>query len=136
MIIGIEHVSVATDDIADLLRLFGVFGLRETYVEDLAEEGVRSRQLDAGNASIEVLEPLRDDAPVRRFLASRGPGLHHVCFEVDDLDATIAQMQAAGMRLVSPQPREDGQGRRVFLHPRSGHGVLMGFVQRHARGGA
>lgn len=136
MIIGIEHVSVASDDVTDLLRLFGVFGLRETYVEDLAEEGVRSRQLDAGNASIEVLEPLRDDAPVRRFLASRGPGLHHVCFEVDDLDATIVQMQAAGMRLVDPQPREDGQGRRVFLHPRSGHGVLMGFVQRHARGGA
>jgi methylmalonyl-CoA/ethylmalonyl-CoA epimerase len=136
MIIGIEHVSIASDDVAAVLRLFGVFGLRETYAEDLEVEGVRSRQLDAGNASIEVLEPLRGDAPVSRFLASRGPGLHHVCFEVDDLEATIAQMQAAGLRLVDPQPREDSQGRRVFLHPRSGHGVLMGFVQRHARGGA
>lgn len=131
MIIGIDHVSMASADLAETLRLFEQFGLRLTYVEDLPAEGVRSNQLDAGNTSIEVLEPLRSDASVQQFLDRRGQGLHHICFRVDDLEATIAQMQAAGFELVNPQPREDGQGRRVFLHPRSGSGVLMGFVQRH-----
>ena len=131
MIIGIDHVSMASADLAGALRLFEQFGLRLTYTEDLPGEGVRSNQIDAGNTSIEILEALRDDAPVVKFLRNRGPGLHHICFRVDDLEATIAQMQAAGLELVDPQPREDRQGRRVFLHPRSGGGVLMGFVERH-----
>jgi methylmalonyl-CoA epimerase len=131
MIIGIDHVSIAAGDFGEALRLFGQFGLRLTYTEDLPAEGVRSNQLDAGNAGVEILEPLRPDAPVQKFIEKRGPGLHHICFRVDDLDATIAQMQSAGLELVDPQPREDGQGRRVFLHPRSGCGVLMGFVERH-----
>lgn len=131
MIIGIDHVSMASADLAEALRLFEQLGLRLTYTEDLPAEGVRSNQLDAGNTSIEILEALRDDAPVVKFLRNRGPGLHHICFRVDDLEATIARMQAAGLELVDPQPREDRQGRRVFLHPRSGCGVLMGFVERH-----
>ena len=131
MIIGIDHVSMASADLAEALRLFEQFGLRLTYTEDLPGEGVRSNQIDAGNTSIEILEALRDDAPVVKFLRNRGPGLHHICFRVDELEATIAQMQAAGLELVDPQPREDRQGRRVFLHPRSGGGVLMGFVERH-----
>ena len=131
MIIGIDHVSMASADLAEALRLFEQFGLRLTYTEDLPGEGVRSNQIDAGNTSIEILEALHDDAPVVKFLRNRGPGLHHICFRVDDLEATIAQMQAAGLELVDPQPREDRQGRRVFLHPRSGGGVLMGFVERH-----
>jgi methylmalonyl-CoA epimerase len=131
VIIGIDHVSMASADLAEALRLFEQFGLRLTYTEDLPGEGVRSNQIDAGNTSIEILEALRDDAPVVKFLRNRGPGLHHICFRVDDLEATIAQMQAAGLELVDPQPREDRQGRRVFLHPRSGGGVLMGFVERH-----
>ena len=131
MIIGIDHVSMASADLAEALRLFEQFGLRLTYTEDLPGEGVRSNQIDAGNTSIEILEALRDDAPVVKFLRNRGPGLHHICFRVGDLEATIAQMQAAGLELVDPQPREDRQGRRVFLHPRSGGGVLMGFVERH-----
>jgi len=122
---------MASTDLAEALRLFDKLGLHLTYTEDLPAEGVRSNQLDAGNSSIEILEALRDDAPVVKFLQNRGPGLHHICFRVDDLEATIAQMQAAGLELVDPQPREDRQGRRVFLHPRSGCGVLMGFVERH-----
>lgn len=130
MIIGIEHISIASDDRDAVLELFGLLGLGVVYREDLPEERVRAEQLGAGNANIEVLTPLDAAAPVARFLAKHGPGLHHVCFRVDDLEATIAEVQRAGLELVSPQPREDGQGRRVFLHPRSGHGVLMGFVER------
>ena len=135
MIIGIEHVSMASDDFTETLKFFEQFGLQLSYTEDLERDGVRVRQMDAGNASIEILEPLRADSPVHKFLATRGAGLHHVCFRVDDLEATVSQMLAAGLQLVSPQPREDGQGRRVFLHPRSAHGALMGFVERHPNQG-
>lgn len=130
MIVGIDHVSMAPADVEEAFRLFALLGLKEGYSEDLAAEGVRSRQLDAGNCAIEILQAMRPDAPVQRWLERRGQGLHHICFRVDSLEATIQQVQAAGLELVSPAPREDGQGRRVFLHPRSGCGVLMGLVER------
>lgn len=130
MIIGVEHVAIAANDRTAVVELFRRFGLDVVYREDLADEHVRAEQLDAGNAAVEILTPLDDSAPVARFLAERGPGLHHVCFRVDDVEATIADLRRAGLELASQQPREDGQGRRVFLHPRSGHGVLMGFVER------
>jgi methylmalonyl-CoA epimerase len=131
MIIGIDHVSIASAELAETLRFFEGFGLKLVYQEDLPSEGVRSNQMDAGNANIEILEAIRPDAPLVKFLETRGPGLHHVCFRVDDLDATLALMLERGYQLATPQPREDGQGRRVFIHPKSGGGVLMGFVERH-----
>lgn len=131
MIIGIDHVSIASAELAETLRFFEQFGLKLVYQEDLPREGVRSNQMDAGNAAIEILEAIRPDAPLVRFLETRGPGLHHVCFRVDSLEATLATMLEQEYQLASPQPREDGQGRRVFIHPKSGGGVLMGFVERH-----
>ncbi len=130
-ILGIEHVAIATNDTDAAIQLLQGLGMAPFHQEDLPAEGVRSNQFASGSAVVEVLEPMREDAPVRAFVARRGAGLHHVCFRVDDLEATIAQLQAQGLQLVSPQPREDQQGRRVFLHPRSGQGVLMGFVEHH-----
>jgi methylmalonyl-CoA epimerase len=131
VIVGIEHVAIASNDPSAAARVLRDLGMHPWHQEDLAAEGVRSNQFASGIAVIEILEPLRDDAPLQRFLAQRGPGLHHICFQVDDLDATIELFQALGLELVNIEPREDDQGRRVFLHPRSGHGVLMGFVERH-----
>ena len=131
MILGIEHIALATADVPAATHFLSQLGMQPWHTEELPAEGVRSHQLASGDAVVEILEAARDDAPLRRFLAQRGPGLHHVCFRVDDLDATIAQFQALGLELVSSTPREDKQGRRVFLHPRSGQGVLMGFVEPH-----
>ncbi len=130
LIIGIDHIAIAADDAEPLRQLFALFGLQKVYQEDLREDRVRSEQFGAGNANVEVLTASDPSAPLGRFLATHGPGLHHVCFRVDNLETTIAQLQHAGLELVNPQPREDLQGRRVFLHPRSGHGVLMGLVER------
>lgn len=130
-ILAIEHVAITADDTGATIGLLQALGLAPFHQEDLPADGVRSNQFASGSAVVEVLEPIRDDAPVRAFVARRGPGLHHVCFQVDDLESTIAQLQAQGLQLVTPQPREDSQGRRVFLHPRSGQGVLMGFVEHH-----
>ena len=131
MITGIEHVAIVSNDVAATQTFLGNLGLTPWHHEDLPAEGVRSTQFGAGEAVVEVLEPLRDGAPVQRFLAERGPGLHHICFRVDDLAATVELFQSLGLRMVSPEPRQDSQGRRVFLHPRSAHGVLMGFVEPH-----
>lgn len=130
-ILGIEHVAITAGDTGATIGLLQALGLAPFHQEDLPADGVRSNQFASGSAVVEVLEPIRDDAPVRAFVARRGQGLHHVCFQVDDLESTIAQLQAQGLQLVTPQPREDSQGRRVFLHPRSGQGVLMGFVEHH-----
>jgi methylmalonyl-CoA/ethylmalonyl-CoA epimerase len=131
VIISIEHVALASADLHAAVTFLRELGMQPWHQEDLLAEGVRSNQFASGDAVVEILEALRDDAPVHRFVSQRGPGLHHVCFRVDNLDATILHFQQLGLELVSPQPREDQQGRRVFLHPRSGQGVLMGFVERH-----
>jgi methylmalonyl-CoA epimerase len=105
VIVGIEHVSFASPDAAEVMHFFQQFGLPLTYQEDLVQDGIGTCQLDAGNATVEIIEPLRADSSLQRFLDSRGPGIHHVCFRVDNLEATIAQIQAAGLRLVNHEPR-------------------------------
>ncbi len=135
MITGIEHVAIVARDASAATAFLGDLGMTPWHCEELIDEGLRSNQFAAGSAVIEVLEPLSADASAQRFLDDRGPGLHHVCFRVDDLAGTIELFKSLGLRLVSDKPREDGQGRRVFLHPRSAHGVLMGFVEPHATTG-
>jgi methylmalonyl-CoA/ethylmalonyl-CoA epimerase len=131
MIIGIEHVAIVSNDVAATASFLGELGMQPWHQEVLPSDGVRSNQFAAGDAVIELLEPLGDTGAVSRFLAERGAGLHHICFRVDNLAATVELFETLGLKLVSPQPREDSQGRRVFLHPRSAHGVLMGFVEHH-----
>jgi methylmalonyl-CoA epimerase len=133
MIVAIEHVALASNDMPAAVTFFEQLGMRPWHQEDLPTEGVRSNQFACGDAVIEVLEAMRDDAPLHKFIAQRGPGLHHVCFRVDDLESTVQQFRTLGFQLVSAEPREDAQGRRVFLHPRSGQGVLMGFVEPHRK---
>jgi methylmalonyl-CoA epimerase len=133
MILGIEHVALASNDVPAAISFLGQLGMQPWHQEDLLSEGVRSNQFACGDAVVEVLEALHEDASLKKFLSQRGPGLHHVCFRVDDLDLTIQRFVSLGLELVDSRPREDGQGRRVFLHPRSAQGVLMGFVERHAQ---
>jgi methylmalonyl-CoA/ethylmalonyl-CoA epimerase len=110
VIVGIEHVAVACADAAPVLGLFERLGWTLCIPRTCPPKGVRSHQLDVGNARIEVHDPQRSDAALHAFLARRGPGLHHICFRVDDLQATVAQLTAAGLELVNPEPRVDGQG--------------------------
>ena len=131
MIIGIDHVSMASADLVEALRLFEQFGLRLTYTEDLPGEGVRSNQIDAGNTSIEILEALRDDAPVVKFLRNRGPGLHHICFRVTNLESHLNRLQQQGFRLINDAPVPGAHGCRVaFLHPAAGNGVLIELSEK------
>ena len=127
---GIHHLGVAVVDLDEALgtyeRLFGAEVEHRATVED---QGVRAASLRIGGGRVELLEPLGEDSPVGRFLAKRGPGMHHVAYEVSDLRATLAELASAGADLIDPEPREGLFGLEVaFVHPDSVHGVLSEVV--------
>jgi methylmalonyl-CoA/ethylmalonyl-CoA epimerase len=127
---GIHHLGVAVEDLDAALatyeRLFGAEVEHSATVED---QGVRAASLRIGSGRVELLEPLGDDTPVGRFLAKRGPGMHHVAYEVSDLEATLAELARAGADLIDEQPRPGLFGLEVaFIHPDSVHGVLTEVV--------
>ena len=129
---GIHHLGVAVEDLdaalATYKRLFGATVEQRATVED---QGVRAASLRIGDGRVELLEPLGDDTPVGRFLAKRGPGMHHVAFEVNDLPATLTELAGAGADLIDEAPREGLFGLEVaFIHPDSVHGVLAEVVAR------
>jgi methylmalonyl-CoA/ethylmalonyl-CoA epimerase len=127
---GIHHLGVAVDDLDEALqtyeRLFGAEVEHEATVDD---QGVRAASLRIGEGRVELLEPLGDDTPVGRFLAKRGPGMHHVAYEVSDLRATLAELARSGADLIDSSPRAGLFGLEVaFVHPDSVHGVLSEVV--------
>jgi len=121
----IAHVGIAVPSIAAALPFYrDVLGLTPSAPE--TADGARIVSLVLGDASIELLEPLQADGPVAKFLERRGPGIHHVCFRVGNLDRALAQCRAAGLELVDQTPRAGAHGRRVaFLHPRTTAGILL-----------
>jgi methylmalonyl-CoA/ethylmalonyl-CoA epimerase len=127
---AIHHLGVAVEDLDAALatyeRLFGAEVEQRATVED---QGVRAASLRIGSGRVELLEPLGEDTPVGRFLAKRGPGMHHVAYQVSDLPAALADLSEAGADLIDPQPREGLFGLEVaFVHPDSVHGVLSEVV--------
>jgi methylmalonyl-CoA epimerase len=129
---GIHHLGVAVDDLdAALLTYERLFGAEVEHRATVEEQGVRAASLRIGGGRVELLEPLGEDTPVGRFLAKRGPGMHHVAYEVRDLDATLAELAGAGADLIDERPRAGLFGLEVaFVHPDSVHGVLTEVVSR------
>jgi methylmalonyl-CoA/ethylmalonyl-CoA epimerase len=127
----IDHVGIAVESIESALTIYRALGLAEAHREEVPGQGVRTAFLPVGESRIELLEPTGSDSPVGRFLAKRGPGVHHVCFAVDDLDAAVAELTRRGVRLVNAAPAAGAQGTRVvFLHPSSCGGVLIELAER------
>jgi methylmalonyl-CoA/ethylmalonyl-CoA epimerase len=127
---GIHHLGVAVEALETALvtyeRLFGAEVEHSATVDD---QGVRAASLRIGSGRVELLEPLREDTPVGRFLAKRGPGMHHVAYEVRDLEATLDELARAGAELIDERPRAGLFGLQVaFVHPDSVHGVLSEVV--------
>ena len=127
----IDHVGVAVSDLEGALALFrDTFGMSLVHREVVEEQGVEAALLDVGESHIELLLPLGEDTPVGRFVAKHGPGLHHVAYRVRDVDATLAQLRAAGVPLIDEQPRIGIRRSRVaFLHPAGTASVLTELVE-------
>jgi methylmalonyl-CoA/ethylmalonyl-CoA epimerase len=127
---GIHHLGVAVGNLDDALATYEqLFGAEVEHRATVDEQGVRVASVRIGAGRVELLEPLGDDTPVGRFLAKRGPGMHHVAYEVSDLRATLVQLADAGADLIDVEPREGLFGLEVaFVHPDSVHGVLSEVV--------
>ena len=121
----IAHIGLAVRDVGAILPFYrDVLGLPEVPHDDA--DGARIRGLAAGESLVELLEAAEPGSPIARYLDKRGPGIHHVCFSVDDLDATLARCRAASIRLIDEVPRIGAEGKRIaFLHPSATAGVLI-----------
>ena len=127
----IDHVGVAVSDLEAALELYeGTLQMPVAHRETVAEQGVEAVLLDVGATHVELLRPLGPETAVGRFLERRGPGLHHVAYRVEDIDAELARLAADGVELIDRQPRTGIRHSRVaFLHPRATGGVLSELVE-------
>jgi len=127
----IDHIGVAVEDLDAALPLWrDHFGMELAHRETVQEQGVEAALLDVGENHVELLAPLGPDTPVGKFLAKRGPGLHHIAIAVSDIDQAIAEARAKGMEMIDHEPRIGLNGTRIaFVHPKSVGGVLTEFVE-------
>ena len=127
----IDHIGVAVEDLDGALALFeGTFGMPAVHRETVEEQGVEAALLDVGENHVELLRPLGPDTPVGKFLAKRGPGIHHVAYQVTDIESALERCREAGLRLIDETPRTGIRNSRVaFLHPAATGGVLTEIVQ-------
>jgi methylmalonyl-CoA/ethylmalonyl-CoA epimerase len=127
----IDHIGVAVEDLDAAIELYRErFGMAKQHREVVEQQGVEAVLLEIGEGHVELLRPLGPDTAVGKFLASRGPGLHHVAYQTSDIDSALEQVRAAGLDLIDEQPRVGIRGSRVaFLHPKATGGVLTELVE-------
>jgi len=130
-VIKINHIGLATAGIEDALRVFGEgLGLEVTGSEDIEGDMTRVTFAPLGESRLEFLEPIDGEGPVQKFLEKQGPGIHHICLEVEDLPGMLARLRSLGVELVDEQPRPGAHGTQVaFVHPKSANGVLVELVE-------
>ena len=125
----IAHIGIAVRALDEILPFYrDLLGLPEVPLDDA--DGARIAGLAAGDSLVELLEAEHPDSPIGKFVAKRGPGIHHICFAVDDLDGTLDRCRAAGVRLIDETPRLGAEGKRIaFLHPSATAGVLVELTE-------
>ena len=131
MKVTLDHVGIAVANLSDALAFYrDALGLEVEAPEEVASQRVRAHFIPVGDSAIELLEATSDDSPIAKYLAKRGPGLHHITLRVDDIRAALAQLKAKGVRLIDEAPREGAHGSLVaFVHPAGAHGVLVELKQ-------
>jgi methylmalonyl-CoA epimerase len=128
---SIDHIGIAVSNLTESLAFFrDALGLEVEAPEEIASQRVRAHFVQAGDATFELLEPTADDSPVARFVARRGPGVHHVALRVDDIVSALAELKGRGVKLIDETPRIGAHGALIaFIHPSSTHGVLVELKQ-------
>jgi methylmalonyl-CoA/ethylmalonyl-CoA epimerase len=123
----VNHIGIAVESLDDALQLWrDVLGLEPVAVEEVSAMKVRAAKLRPGETEVELLESTDAEGPIGKFVANKGPGIHHICLEVDDIEGALAELSAAGYRLIDGKPRAGAGGCRVaFVHPGSCGGVLL-----------
>lgn len=123
----INHIAIVVDEIEDALHFWrDALGLKVTRVEEVPDQDTVVAFLPVGNSEIELVKPTSDESGVARYLKKRGPGFHHICFEVDNIEASLESLKASGVRLINSEPIIGTNGKKMaFVHPESTHGVLL-----------
>ena len=131
MFTRVDHIGVAVEDLDASLELYERdYGMKLVHRETVTEQGVEAVLLDVGENHVELLAATGPDTPVGKFLAKKGPGMHHVAYQVEDIEATLAALKSAGLRLIDETPRTGIRNSRVaFLHPATAGGLLTEIVQ-------
>ena len=127
---GIHHLGVAVEDLDEAVTTYErLFGARVEHRDTVPDQGVEAASMRVGESRVELLASLGDDTPVGKFLAKRGPGMHHVAYSVADLPASLAELEREGAELIDDRPRQGLFGLEVaFVHPDAAHGVLAELV--------
>jgi methylmalonyl-CoA epimerase len=127
----LDHIGIAVADLDAALTFYrDALGLEIDAPEDVASQRVRAHFIPVGEAALELLEATADDSPIAKYVAKRGPGLHHITLRVDDIAAALTELKARGVRLIDEAPRPGAHGSLVaFIHPASAHGVLVELKQ-------
>lgn len=128
----LDHIGIAVSNLNEALAFYrDALGLEIEPPEDVASQRVRAHFIPAGESALELLEATADDSPIAKYVAKRGPGLHHITLRVDDIRAALARLKTRGVRLIDETPRAGAHGSLVaFIHPSSAHGVLVELTQR------
>lgn len=131
MLTKINHIGIAVKSLEESIPFYrDRLSMPFAGIEEVAEQKVRVAMLQVGESMIELLEPTSDDSPVAKFIEKNGPGIHHLAYEVADIEAAIARLMAEGARMIDEQPRAGAHGTRIaFVHPKSSNGVLTELCQ-------
>ncbi|GFE59929.1 methylmalonyl-CoA epimerase [Geobacter sp. AOG2] len=131
MLTKINHIGIAVKSLDEALPFYrDNLGMAFAGIEEVAEQKVRVAMLQVGESKIELLEPTSGESPVAKFMEKNGPGIHHLAYEVEDIEAAIAKLLADGARMIDERPRNGAHGTRIaFVHPKSSNGVLTELCQ-------
>ena len=128
----LTHVGIAVRNLGNSMKVFSrLFNMREAHTEEVSDQKVNAAFFTIGEGGIELLEPTSPESPIAKFIEKRGEGVHHLSFEVDDIDAEIDRLKRAGFQMIDEKPRAGADGYRIaFLHPKSTDGVLVEISQK------
>ena len=131
MIKKLDHVSIVVNNLDEGLKTYeNLLGIKASHIEEVPDQGIKAAMLALGDIEIELIEPTSTDSGVAKFLEKKGEGVHHMCFEVDDVDKELESLAARGVELIDKQGRKGLAGKIGFLHPRSTRGVLVELAQK------
>ena len=126
----VNHIGIAVRSIDEAKRFYELLGLEVEGEEVVEEQKVKVAFIQVGETRVELLEPTSEDSPVAKFLDKRGEGIHHVAFQVDDIEAALEELKKSGVRLIDERPRKGAHNTRIaFVHPKSTNGVLVELCQ-------
>ena len=131
-ILGIEHIGIAVENQKDTASFWGeILQIVHTHTERVESEGVDTEIFDTGKGKIELLNSISEDSPIRKFLEKRGPGIHHICLEVDDINHAILELKNSNIEILNDEPRIGAEGFKiVFIHPKATGGVLVELAEK------